>query len=340
MGVNRAIISDFQIPKTAADWELLGLRLVALIKQVPVKYWQLALQVLLVFSIAISLARLFWLLVPTPTLPPAAVAVPVASQQQTGAGGSSVDINQVKGLSVFGKAAPAATKDAPVSVNQAVDTRLNLVLLGVMASSDENQGKAIISSGDKSDMYAVGESLPAGAGVVLAKVFSDRVIINNNGQAESLWLYSSDPNAKVGQQSSAPAIEQANETSAQSHRTRRSNRTWAPDVQGGESPEMQSPQPAHDAAMQDAAKTLSDVVAMSIYRENSQVVGYKIRPGRDGEKFRSLGLQADDIVTSVNGMPLSNPSKIMEIYKNMGGATSASLEIKRGGTVMTIDVVL
>jgi general secretion pathway protein C len=88
------------------------------------------------------------------------------------------------------------------------------------------------------------------------------------------------------------------------------------------------------------SRNLSDVVAMSIYREGGQVVGYKIRPGRDAEKFKTLGLQTDDIVTAVNGMPLTNPAKIMEVYKSMGNTTSASLEIKRGGSVMTVDVVL
>jgi general secretion pathway protein C len=90
----------------------------------------------------------------------------------------------------------------------------------------------------------------------------------------------------------------------------------------------------------DVGKSLSDVLAMSIYREGGQVIGYKIRPGRDIERFKSYGLQADDIVTAVNGMPLNNPNKIMEIYRNMGNATSASLEIKRAGSVITVDVVL
>jgi len=87
-------------------------------------------------------------------------------------------------------------------------------------------------------------------------------------------------------------------------------------------------------------RNLNDVMSMSIYRENGEVVGYKIKPGRDAEKFKALGLETDDIVTAINGMPLTNPAKIMEVYKSMGNATSASLEIKRGGGVITVDVVL
>jgi general secretion pathway protein C len=110
---------------------------------------------------------------------------------------------------------------------------------------------------------------------------------------------------------------------------------------GAYGPEVQSPQERiGDPALAEVSRNLADVVSMSIHRENGQVVGYKIRPGRDAEKFKSVGLQADDIVTAINGTPLSNPAKIMEIYKNMGNTTSASLEIKRGGGVITVDVVL
>ena len=79
---------------------------------------------------------------------------------------------------------------------------------------------------------------------------------------------------------------------------------------------------------------------MSIHREGGKVVGYKIRPGRNVEMFNNLGLQADDVVTAVNGVPLSSPGKIMEIYKSMGNATSANLEIRRGGSTVNLDVVL
>src|SRR5690606_26946633 len=101
-----------------------------------------------------------------------------------------------------------------------------------------------------------------------------------------------------------------------------------------------SPSAAAEPSMAQVTKTLADVVAMSIYREGGQVVGYKIRPGRNAELFDALGLQADDIVTAVNGVPLSAPGKVMEIYKSMGSATSANLEIRRGGSTVNLDVML
>ena len=337
MPVNRLVISSRSVlPQTRVEWEQLVARMSSALSKIPLDSWQFFARLLLVLCLTFSLARLFWLLVPNPLITPAVVALPSAVNSAA-AGGEAINIAQLKTLPVFGKveATPKTEGAAPPPIieNQAIDTRLNLVLMGVVGSNDEAAARAIISSGDKQDVYAIGNPLPVGNGVTLAKVMDDRVIINNNGQYESLWLYQNDPNAPVISKASAPApIAIAPAQSGVNQ------------YPGPASPRMHMP--AQDAAaggdpaLAQAARTLSDVVSMSIYRENGQVIGYKIRPGRDGEKFKSLGLQMDDVVTAVNGMPLSDPTKIMEVYKNMGNTTSATLQIKRGGSVMQVDVVL
>jgi len=87
-------------------------------------------------------------------------------------------------------------------------------------------------------------------------------------------------------------------------------------------------------------QSLSDVVSMSIHREGGQIVGYRIRPGRDQAMFDSLGLESGDIVKAVNGVELSSPQRVMEIYRDMGDAQSASLLIERGGQELSVDIDL
>lgn len=338
MQFDRSLSSRFAFPQNRAEWEDLLARAMAALAKVPLDRWQFLVRLLLVFILSFSLARLLWLLVPTPKIPPAAIALPTVINHMSGSG-QSVNIAQLKSLTVFGKAeAPAAKTNAPIIESQAVETHLNLVLMGVISSSDDAAARAIIASGDKQDVYAIGQPLPVGNGVTLSKVMPDRVIISNNGQYESLWLYQNDPGAQPVGRMNEPAPGEPPQQAIM------------PRGRPGPGPEVQMPtrNPGGDGpgdglgsgSVAEVSRTLSDVVAMSIYREGGQVVGYKIRPGRDAEKFRSLGLQTDDIVTAINGMPLTNPAKIMEVYKNMGNTTSASLEIKRGGNVMTIDVVL
>ncbi len=334
MLVNRSSFSRFALPQTRADWEQVFARCVAMLAQVPLSTWQFIARFLLVLSLSVSLARLFWLVFPTPTIPPATVAIP-AAVIQVESNNSAVNIAQLKTLAVFGKAEPPKQEQqaAQVVETQTV-TQLNLVLFGVIESSDENFARAMIGSGDKQDLYAVGAALPVGNNVTLSKVMSDRVIINNNGQYESLWLYQKDPNAPQISQTTLPqaAVQQIAPQQTMPY----------PSGRPGPSPEMQSPAPNSGGGdpVVEVSRNLADVVAMSIYRENGQVIGYKIRPGRDAEKFKSVGLQTDDIVTAINGMPLTNPAKIMEVYKNMGNTTSASLEIRRGGSLITVDVVI
>lgn len=329
MLANRSSLSRFAVPQTSAEWEQILAKGIAVVAAVPLSTWQFLARLLLVLCLSISLARLFWLVFPVPNIPAAAVAIPTAVVSGD-SGSPAVNISQLKSLTVFGKVeAPKQDQQAAVE-SKAVNTQLNLILVGVMEGSDEQSSRAIITSGDKQDVYAVNDALPVGNNVTLSKVMSDRVIISNNGQYESLWLYQTDPNAPpISQVSMSPAIVPQPAVFP----------SGRPSTMG---PEMQSPQDrgGDQPALAEVSRNLSDVVAMSIHRENGQVIGYKIRPGRDAEKFKSAGLQADDIVTAINGMPLNNPAKIMEVYKNMGNTTAASLEIKRGGSVITVDVVL
>jgi general secretion pathway protein C len=325
MLANRSSLSRFAIPQTSAEWEQLFARCLAVLAKVPLSSWQFFVRLLLVLILSLSLARLFWLVFPVPVVPQATVALPM-NRGPVDTGNNSVNVAQLKASAVFGKAEAAPKQDQPAVIeSKAVDTSLNLTLVGVVESSDESFARAIITSGDKQDVYAINAPLPVGNNVTLSKVMGDRVIINNNGQYESLWLYQNDPNAPP---ISTPVARAPQGDSQLVNKYGPYGQDARPQDANGES------------ALVEASRNLSDVVAMSIHRENGQVVGYKIRPGRDAEKFKAVGLQADDIVTAINGMPLTNPAKIMEIYKNMGNTTSASLEIKRGGSVITVDVVL
>ncbi len=336
MLANRSSLSRFAVPQTSAEWEQLFARCLAVIAKVPLSTWQFAVRLLLVLTLSLSLARLFWLLFPAPTLPAAIVAIPTASGP-VDTGSSAINIAQLKSLTLFGKV-EALKQDQPAAISdQVVDTSLSLTLVGVMESSEDNSARAIIASGDKQEVYAVNATLPAGSNVTLSKVMNDRVIINNNGQQESLWLYKNDQNSQAYQPVQNAAVEPQPIPSPQPIATKPA------DLPSGRSsnygPEASSPARAgSEPALAEVSRNLADVVSMSIHRENGQVIGYKIRPGRDAERFRAAGLQADDVVTAINGMPLTNPAKIMEIYKNMGNTTSASLEIKRGASVINVNV--
>jgi general secretion pathway protein C len=297
--------------------------------RIPLSLWQRIVRVLLVIWLASVLAQMIWILIPKPTIPPAKVESIMAGPQASLSQSNSIDIDKLKTATPFGDAAAAPVAvDAPPEVNvdtqELADTQLNLILRGLVYSNDEKVARAVIAANDRQEVFAVGDPIPVGNNVTLAKILADRVIINNNGRNESLWLFKDDPNAPKMTSFSAPPNPSIDPPGA------RPPIAYTP-------PQNMAPA-GNDAASQ--VNGLSDVVAMSIHRENGQIVGYKIRPGRNAAMFESLGLQSEDIVTAVNGMPLNNPGKIMEIYRSLGSATSANLQILRKGSTVNLDISL
>lgn len=297
--------------------------------RIPLDVWQRIVRVLLVIWLASVLAQMVWMLIPKPAIPPAKVETSVSGPQVSLSQPNTIDIDKLKTATPFGDAAVAPVADAQpepnIDTEDLADTQLNLILRGLVYSNDEKVARAVIATNDRQEVFAVGDPIPVGNNVTLAKILADRVIINNNGRNESLWLFKDDPNAPKMTSFSAPP-----NPSIDNPPGARPPISYTP-------PQNMAPSGNDMAQM---GNTLSDVVAMSIHRENGQIVGYKIRPGRNAEMFNSLGLQPEDIVTAVNGMPLNNPGKIMEIYRSMGSATSANLQILRNGGTVNLDISL
>jgi len=291
--------------------------------KVSLESWKTIVTLLLVLWLAHSLAQMFWLLLtPSPafgqpsslsrgeSLNRVLVDTPVAARDR-------VDIESLKKLTLFGLAdeveSGAVIAEVALAIEQdAVDTGLKLTLAGVINSSLPSDSRAIIADGASQKIYALGDALPAGQAVRLLKVLDDRVISDNNGRYESLWLYLDEaiPLAQVGRPVSPARGQNPNYSVAR--------RVPAVASAGG--------------------KMLADVIKFSLARKGGDVIGYKIRAGRDAALFRQLGLEDNDIVTSVNGMSLSSTAQAMEIHKTLRGASAALLEILRNNQSIQVPV--
>lgn len=318
----------------------------ALFRKVPLRVWRSLVALLLVVWLAYSFASLFWLLVPEPQLPQAQVAPNALASERAPESAQRVDIAELKSMQIFGRldqesaeqVAEAEPSAGPRIEDEAVDTQLRMTLQGVIDSSETEGGRAIIASGKSQEIYAPGDKLPEGQNVTLEKILPLRVILNNNGRYESLWLYQ-DKDFAVNRRSEPAPDTPSRSWEGDDTSLLPSEDPQASDVEAGAEPE-EGPQAEVESELEQVSRSLSDVVSMSIHRENGQIVGYKIRPGRDRELFESLGLEAGDVVMAVNGTELTSPQKVMELYRNMGDTSSASLVIKRGEQELNIDIDL
>ncbi len=103
-------------------------------------------------------------------------------------GDAQQDYAKIADWHLFGKAPLATTQANPERVRiEAPKTRLKLTLLGVLASTSEDQSHAIIAEpGKPHKTYRVGDILPGDA--KLFAVEPDRVILERNNRHESLLL--------------------------------------------------------------------------------------------------------------------------------------------------------
>ena len=306
-----------------------------------------ALVLLLLLWLAWSLVGLFWALFPSVEVaePEGARIVNPVIQATVGTDRAPVDIEQLRGQHLFGEAASSdAVIAEPVEPEALADesregieenareTRLQLVLRGVVASSENGLGHAIIEHRKKQAVYAVEDELPVGSNVVLAKVMPRQVVLDNNGTYELLILYEENElgapveppagtpvrtNTRAPVNRGAPElVDKRNEASATELASGYRNRLY------------ENPQ------------SLSDVVAISAVREDGQLLGYRLAPGKDREQFSQLGFKPGDLVTSVNGIVLDDPANTMRLYQTMRSASEAVFDLQRGDQQVSISVSL
>ncbi len=302
--------------------------------------------VLALVWMAFGLARLFWALFPAaPTGPAEPVQVINPQSVASVSGRPPVNIEMLRSWHLFGEAnvkvdtaALARAQEAEAQrareaeregiEKNARDTRLALVLRGVVASDIEGQGHAIIEHQKKQQVYGVDDSLPGGNRVTLAKVLSDRVVLDNGGTYELLKLFRDDGlSAQVKDPVQKPALKSADQAAMRSM-DKRGDADITALATGYRERLYQNPQ------------SLTDAVKSKAVRGEGGLRGYQVQPGSEPEQFKQMGFRNGDIVTGVNGVVLNNPGKAMQLYQTLRTATQAEFTLQRNDAELTLTVSL
>ena len=88
------------------------------------------------------------------------------------------------------------------------------------------------------------------------------------------------------------------------------------------------PREAINSYMEDPTKLRSDIGLRAVAKDGV-IVGYKVRFVRSSSPLGKAGLLRGDIIKSVNGEDVSNPSAAMGALKNIKNADSATIKIIR-----------
>lgn len=269
---------------------------------------------------ATSLASLIWTLVPVPQdarWQPAPVELPGGPARARA--GSEIDT--ILKAELFGVAlAPEAEETASGgAIGDAPDTRLNLDLLGILASDDGPYSRALIGKpGGEEEPYSVGDDISSG--VSLRAIYPDRVILARGGSLETLRL---DKNRASTAQVSTPAKRPLGDEDA----------TEVP----ADTAQMLADIRAE--VLQNPAKA-SEYLRVQPAMVDGQMRGYRLYPGRERAVFGNAGLRPGDLVTAVNGVELNDPARALQLLGDLSQADSLSLVVERGGQQQTINLTL
>jgi general secretion pathway protein C len=269
------------------------------------RYLQPGVVAVFVIAIAYQLATLTWTLVPgsVSTVAPAAAPQSSGTSSAPGADFSSLLDSHLFGEAADGPApAPAAFLDAP-------ETTLSLSLKGILSHEGDPNGGAIISTNRGEDRaYRVGQAIDGADGATLHSVYSDRVLLDRGGRLETLRL-PKELTASTSALMAAPL------------------------------PQAAAPSGSLRETITQNAARLTDIVQIAPHVQEGQVVGFRVRPGRDRESFERLGLLTNDVVTDINGIVLDDASQGLQVFQSLGEATQANVTVLRDGVpqVVVID---
>lgn len=255
--------------------------------------------------LAWQLVQLGWTLLGANSAP---APEPVSGQPTPGAasGSASLDVQAIVNAHLFGVA--GATAPAETDPNAVATTRMNLLLLGTIARSDPGLGYAIIGeSASSAKVYTVGKTITGGT--KLHSVYPDRVILDRGGKLEALLL----PKTFKGGGAAAPAANAAVRPSP----------NIAQQIQ---------------AMAQGNPGAITQIMRPQPVFANGQQRGYRVYPGRDRQRFASLGLMPGDLVTEINGTPLDDPSRGMEILQSINSASEVTVTVERNGQPTQVNI--
>lgn len=291
------------------------------------RYWlpiQKVLVVLLVIYSAVLAARFTWLwLEPVPE-----VSAPTIRPAASANGGTGTDLEQLgrqlASRELFGEFQPEEVVQEEQRPVEAPETQLRLTLQAVLAQSGEGKGFAIIAQRNgQSKAFGVGDDVFGQA--ELAAVYGDRVILNRNGQMETLRYERAESTAMLQRLEEAPSaeVEQGfEETFDQAQE----------EVNSGADMQAQMEQVAsyiQQRANSDPEGLLNEV--------GLEPTGEGYRVTRRARQLQMAGLRPGDIVTAVNDNPVGNISQDQALLNQiMQSGGELKIQIQRGSRTFTI----
>ncbi|RDH82875.1 MAG: type II secretion system protein GspC [endosymbiont of Galathealinum brachiosum] len=260
--------------------------------------------IILIIACSYTLSQITWLLVPGEEEQSAPRNFKSGNAKKL----QNRNYNEITNAHLFGVFQKSTSKPTQTI---APETRLNLVLKGVLATKPMEYGNAIIAMGKngKEETYSIGDKVSS---ATVKEIYADRVILERSGKLETL---------RMPKDKSDNLIKSAPQSS-----TRQSKPATGP-----------------GAVLSDIRKQiLKNPTSFGKYaipvpvNKNGRTVGYRLQPQGDRSLFDAVGLDPDDVIIAVNGVELNNPTKGLKALRSLQRAKSIDLTVLRNGAELPL----
>ena len=245
---------------------------------------------------------------------------------------------------------PLPAKVAVTKKPAIVVPKLNVKLFGIMSYSNQSSGYVLLSYNRKPQaVYAINEALDKKdkeKKVFIKSISAEKVVISNHGHLEEFSLPkpigSNGKNtvaiaANASVNNPTPSASAAIRNRARTPNNFIPNRPIAPSIPAHSSKAVRTTNlfssnnmsEFRDKVMADPSK-LMEIATAAPYSKNGQIIGFRVRAGKNRRAFRQLGLRNGDIVKEVNGIALDSTEKGMMLMSDLAGASELSITVLRG----------
>jgi len=270
--------------------------------------------------ITVILAKLFWVVtlhITTPDVSNQTISVNSKSSQSQSR--KSTDVSALVNRHLFGnsEAAPVAIVEDVVEV----ETRLNLKLKGTYAADNRSHSNSIIedSKGTQA-VYFIDDKLEVPGRVFLRQVYLDRVILETNGRKEVLRLKDELPQMTKAQDKKLIGKKKSDNRVEDKRKNQQISRSLN----------------KYKKQLLDDPLSLVGLVNYQPKMVNGEMVGITISPGKDKRLFTQLGLRSRDVITSINGVSLSDPQNALQLMSDIQDMQELQIEINRGKETISL----
>ena len=193
----------------------------------------------------------------------------------------------------------------------------NLILMGTITGPPVITRAMIMKKGERNPgifaLWKINEEITNDVyGYKLVRVDSERVTLETNGEKRFLDLF---PKIETAQPQGKPQ----------------------PAAAGGDTQRLNVSRAEIKQQVLNNMDNASKGLVISPYRENGEVVGYRLKKVRPYNILYKYGIRSGDTIRRINGHPMNSMDKFYKMWENLQNESKIVLDVDRDGKLATFE---